>query len=345
MTRLRGDHESRVVRGSPKPVFPRVLALWLGVAVAASASSQTQAPQQLSSQAVRVVTNEVVVPVTVTDQSGRFVLTLSKDDFHVFDNDAEQTIDSWDMGGEPLAAVLVLETSSRLGAMAPEIHSLGIIFTETVMALDGEAAVITYDSTVDVRQTFTQDHDAIEQAVEATQFEAPERKLYDAMELGVEMLEAEPAKWRRILLIVGESRDDGSGAKLGAIVRGAAHQNIAIYAVGPGSAKIDFLRDAPTEWAAPAIWLLDEGKNKVKGHELSVATAATGGVHYTAVRAATMSKALDEIGGELHTQYIVSYRPTSNAPGFHSIRVTVSPSHLVVRARPGYYVAPPEKEE
>jgi VWFA-related protein len=305
--------------------------------------SQTQsAPPAppIDNNPIRVFTNEVVVPVTVTDATGEFVLDLTQQDFHVFDNGVEQKIDRWDLGGDPLAVVLVLETSSRLEEKMALIHSLGSIFTETVMALDGEAAVITYDSGVDVRQPFTQDHDAVAAAIANAPFEVPQRNLYDGMDRAVQMLKDEPPKWRRILLVVGESEDRGSKAKLGAVVRDAAHANITIYAVGPSSMLPDLIQDAGFSWAAPAIWLLQAGVNKSKNHALEVAAAATGGIHYGAIRAATLQSALDNIGGELHAQYIISYQPTpAPAPGFHAIHVTVSRPNVIVRARPGYYLA------
>lgn len=320
-------------------VFRCALALSLAAALASSEWSQTQAPP-LSKGQIRVVTNEVIAAVTVTDQSGEFVLDLSQKDFHVFDDGVEQTIDQWDLGGDPLAVVLVLETSSRANAMIPAIHSLGSIFSETVMALDGEAAVITYDSTVAVRQPFTPDHDAVEKAVASAEFADEKSKLYDAMALAIEALKSEAPSRRRIMLIVGESRDDGSTAKLGAIVRDAEHANISVYAVGPSSMARDLFQDAPDLWAAPAIFLLQQGINRNKSHALEVAAAATGGMHYGAARSATLGEALDKIGGELHAQYVIGYRPNSaRAPGFHAIKVAVSRPGVRVRARPGYYVA------
>ena len=83
------------------------------------------------------------------------MLDLTQKDFRVFDNGVEQTINHWEMGGDPLAVALVIETSSHISMMAPVIHGMGSIFTETVMALSGKATVITYDSTVEVRQPFT----------------------------------------------------------------------------------------------------------------------------------------------------------------------------------------------
>ena len=318
--------------------------------MAVAGPAPAQAPQSAASQSaqpapnnhIRVVTNEVVAAVTVTDPNGEFDFDLLPSDFHVFDDGVEQRIDHWDLGGDPLAVVLVLQTTDRAQSMIPAIHSLGSIFTETVMALHGEAAVVTYDSTVDVRQPFTMDHDAVESAVASTEFDDPGMHLYDAMAKAVAMLKDQGPTWRRVMLVVGESRDDGSKANFGEVVREAQHANITIYAIGPSSVERDLLQDAPALWAAPAIFLLQQGRNRSKKHDLEVAAAATGGAHYSAVRAETLREALDDIGGELHAQYIISYRPNAErAPGFHSINITVSRSDVSVRTRPGYYVAPP----
>src|SRR5271154_6966490 len=150
-----------------------LVALLTSCAQGQSAEPAGAAQAAQAQNKIRVHTEEVIAPVTVLDKQGAPVLDLAQKDFHVFDDGVEQTIDHWDLGGDPLAVVLVLETSSRPHAMIPVIHSLGSIFTETAMALDGEAAVITYDSTVEVRQPFTFDHDAVESAIAGAQFEVP----------------------------------------------------------------------------------------------------------------------------------------------------------------------------
>jgi len=42
-------------------------------------------PLANAQQPIRVSVNEVIVPVTVTDDKGRFVSDLQKKDFHIFD--------------------------------------------------------------------------------------------------------------------------------------------------------------------------------------------------------------------------------------------------------------------
>jgi VWFA-related protein len=190
-------------------LFRQALTLCLGVTLASEAFTQMETAPPSSQRQIHVVTSEVIVPVTVTNESSEFVLDLSQREFRVLDDGLEQTINQWDLGGDPLAIALVLETNSRPHAMISAVHSLGSIFTETAMALDGEAALITYDSTVDVRQSFTQDHDAVERAIGNAKFEAPERMLYDAMAKAVEMLKAETMR-RRIMLVVGDPATTGA---------------------------------------------------------------------------------------------------------------------------------------
>src|SRR5260370_426130 len=78
----------------------------------------------------------------------------------------------------------------------------------------------------------------------------------------------------------------------------------------------------------------------------AAAAAATGGAHLPTFKDRSIEKAIDEIGGELHSQYTISYTPTgSDATGYHEIKVSVlrnDAKTLKVHARPGYFLAAPE---
>src|SRR4029077_9097432 len=156
------------------------------------AKSSTILTAEEQEHAIKVRVNEVLVPVTVLNAKGEMIFDLTKDNFHIFDNGEEQTIEQFDIGGDKLAVALVIETSSHIQMMAPAIRGMGSVFTETVMALEGRAAVITYDNTVEVRQPFTEDHDAIKRAINKVDFKAPEMRLYDAMSTAVGLLKMQP---------------------------------------------------------------------------------------------------------------------------------------------------------
>jgi VWFA-related protein len=320
--------------------------------------------------------NLVNTPVTVRDDKGELVLDLTEKDFHVFDNGVEQQITHFDLGGDPLAVALVVETSSRIEALLPAVRRTGIVFTQTVMAQTADAAVIGYDDTVTLLQRFTSSQDTVQKTIDNLREGTSGARLYDALSRAITLLREQPASQRRIIVIMGEAVDTGSEEKLGSVLREAQLANIAIYSVGLSTTAAE-LRAKPSQAAPPQIgppgtfplppipgvpqtpttqqqqmgnidllsaiiWLVKTGANAVGPNTLAMASKATGGLHVNTFKDRSVENALDEIGGELHAQYSLSYRPPGDEPsGYHEIKVNVSRPKVQVRTRPGYYIAPP----
>jgi VWFA-related protein len=342
-----------------------------------------QAPKDMPKVKVQVAL--VNTPVTVRDSRGEMVHNLEARDFQITDNGVAQQISHFDMGGDPISLVILIETSSRIEALFPQVRKTGILFTQTVMGPNGEAAVVGFNDSVDKLQDFTTNGDLIENTIAHLGEGTSGSKLYDAMAVGVEMLsgrpEASPDKpgRRRVMMILSEATDAGSDAKLGEVLRNAQLANVTIYSVGLSTTRAELQAkpkdtrpqltppgtfplppqpgtpQTPTSEAnrygnidilAAAVWAVQHVHNQIKDHALEVATAATGGAHLPTFKDRSIEKAIDEIGGELHSQYAISYTPTvADVPGYHEIRVNVvrnDAKNLRVRARPGYYLAIPE---
>src|SRR6267143_1938726 len=78
--------------------------------------------QNAPENVIRVKVALVNAPVAVHDAKGELILDLEKKDFHVLDNGIVQNIESFDLGGEPLSAVLVFETSSHIAPLLPAVR-------------------------------------------------------------------------------------------------------------------------------------------------------------------------------------------------------------------------------
>ena len=320
--------------------------------------------------------NEVSAPVTVRDHSGEIVLDLSEQDFHVYDNGTEQKIDHFDLGGDALSLAFVVETSSHIEALLPAVRRAGIVASQTVMGPTAEAAVIGFDDSVDVVRKFTTDPDLIEGSIKALRMGTSSVRVYDAMSRGVSLLEERPVSRRRILVVVAEALDKGSESKLGEVLRKAELANVTIYSLGLSTTAAE-LRAKPSQTRPPQIgppgtfpvptpsgqpqtpqleqevqgnmdllalaqWLVMTGKNALGPNSLEAASKATGGLHINTMKDRTIEKALDEIGGEIHAQYTIDYRPTGEeGSGYHEIKVQVDRPGVTVRTRPGYYIPPP----
>ncbi|HEY7678868.1 MAG TPA: hypothetical protein VIC04_00010, partial [Terriglobia bacterium] len=128
----------------------------------ADPSLTPESAQEEQEAVFEIEIEEVTVPITVTDSSGEFVTDLNLSDFRVFDNNREQRISEFELSWEPISMVVVVETSSRVASMLPEIGRSGILFTQLILGESGEAAVIAFDSDVQVVQEFTDNPDLVE---------------------------------------------------------------------------------------------------------------------------------------------------------------------------------------
>jgi VWFA-related protein len=337
---------------------------------------------QRAPENIKVRTLLVNTPVTVRNEQGQMVNTLEKTDFHVTDNGVPQTITHFTLGGDPISLVVVVETSDRIAPILPQIRKTGILISQTVVGPTGEGAVIGYDDDVKVLQQFTSNADAMELTMSQLKEGYSGAKLFDAMSKAVELLRSRPEVSatdlgkRRVMLVIGEAHDKGSEDKLGEVLRDAQLANITIYTLGISGLKADLMKKPnpqPAPQATPdgiigmpgppgtvqtpttqanadgpnliglAVWVVSHVKDKVTSHQLEIASAATGGEHMSTWKNFSIENAIDEIGGELHSQYTLTYAPGGTiADGYHEIRVTVDRKDVTVRSRPGYYIEGPQ---
>jgi VWFA-related protein len=325
---------------------------------------------------IRVKVDLVSMPAVVHNGKGALVLDLEKKDFRIFDDGVEQRVEDFEMGGAPISMAIVVETSSRIQALLPEIRRTGILFTQTVLGEGGDATVIGYNDEVDKLLDFTSDDDAIENTIKNLQQGTTGAKLYDALAEAVAALRDRPIERRRVIVTLAEAVDSGSESKLGQVLRDAQQSNIIVYSVGlsstsaqvrgpqkqagapaatppgtfglppaPGTIETpdtDALRSGNVDLLALAVWTVQHATAPIREHPLEVADIATGGLYQSTIRDQSIEPAIDAIGGELHAQYTLTYRPTGvGTTGYHEIKVEVKPRGLKVRSRPGYYVSAP----
>jgi VWFA-related protein len=319
---------------------------------------------QKAPPAIKVRSLLVNTPVTVLNQKGEMVHDLEESDFKVTDNGVPQKISHFDLGGDPISLVVVVETSSRMAPILPQIRKSGILISQTVTGPTGEGAVIGFNDEVKTLLDFTNSADAMDKTMSGLVEGTSGVKLFDAMAKAVDMLKARPEAsetelgHRRVMLVISEAHDSGSEEKLGEVLRRAQLANITIYAVGISSTKADLKRKpdykpplhatpegtfgtppAPGTVQTPtteeqqqganlmalAVWAVMHAKDQVTAHELEIAAAATGGLHVSTWKDRTIEKVIDAMGGELHAQYTLTYTPNGDdAIGYHEISVTVS---------------------
>ena len=318
------------------------------------------------------------MPVTVFDRSGNSVAGIRADQFRLWDNREPQNI-TVDETYTPISLVIAIQANSHATQLLPAVNKIGNLIAPLVVGEQGEVAVIAYDHRVRVLQEFTSDATKVTEAVKKIYPGSMSNCMIDAVVEGTRLLRTRPKDRRRIMLLIGETRDLGSQsrAREAAIALGLA--NVMFYSVDmsrfmntltapPPVPRPNTLPPAmsaavpgivpvtPTtvenatggngqraEFLPLMIELFKDVKAVFKDNPVELFTKATGGSEFGFHGVHTLEEAIQKVGAELHSQYTINYSPTNrNEFGFHTIDVDVTghPEVKKVQHRPGYWLGP-----
>jgi VWFA-related protein len=318
-----------------------------------------------SSGSIHVRSPLVVAPVTVTDPSGNFVENLRRDQFQVWDEGVAQRITAFNLTTEPVAAVIVIQTSKDVAPMLPEIHPLGVLFSDLLLGNSGEAAVVSYADKAEAIQNFSSDPETLARTLRTIIASGSKARLNDALARAIFMLSNQTEGKRRVIIVFSEGFDRGSETSGAEIVRAASNSNVMIYGIRFSPAGTEFKDDGrssltqvllpcslavgenparPCNFAinlAPlAVLALKAGSRELRANLLGQYAGYTGGIVYTHWRKRAVQDQLQNIALAVNGQYDLAYVPTTlKKAGFHPIEVTVSNPQLRVRTRAGYFYA------
>jgi VWFA-related protein len=113
---------------------------------------------------IRVDTSLVLVPVSVTDEKGRFIPNLKKEDFKLFDDGKLQEIAHFDTVDAPFTVVIMLDMSDSTRFKLSEIQAAAQAFVDQLRPAD-KIALFTFDEYVFKALEVTADRKAIREAI------------------------------------------------------------------------------------------------------------------------------------------------------------------------------------
>ena len=108
---------------------------------------------------ITVNSNFVVLPVTVKDKSGELVPDLRRDEFRVFEDNVEQTIDVFTAEAFPLSMVILIDNDLKDKDAEKVQASLEAIIGG--MSIEDEAFVCRFDQFFHPGKGFTSDQDKL----------------------------------------------------------------------------------------------------------------------------------------------------------------------------------------
>jgi VWFA-related protein len=221
--------------------------LALLAAISAATTAPAQAPAQtplpdgggdIPAASITVRSNLVVVPALVRTKSGQLVYTLKADDFRLTDDGVEQKLHlEEDTGDQPLALVICVETGASGANHLQDYRNLGTMLDTMIGSIDHQVAVVGFDSTPVLLHGFTPNLSFIDNSLNELDPGDNHAAALDAIIFSVGLLRQQPPTYRRAILLLSETLDQGSHAKLVDALRAISDTNTVIYSVGFSSTK------------------------------------------------------------------------------------------------------------
>ena len=331
--------------------IPRSL---IAVVLAGSAAA-TLAAQNQEGFTFRSGVELINVTTTVTDEDGRFVSGLRKEDFTVYEDGARQEITQFSNERVPVSLGIVLDAS---GSMTSEKMSSARSaidrFIYDLLGKDDQLFFMEFANRPDLVQDWTTDRRAISRAV-ARVTAAGGTAMYDAVADAVPLAN-EGMHPKKALLVISDGNDTNSSISVGELRQLIRESEVLVYALGVDGTATTF-RSGPTIQVPLPIPLPFPGRRRPGGFPPIIGgggnqRAAAERVNPDALRQITddtggrteivrgfgdLDNATARIADELSKQYYLGYVSTGKKDGrWHAIKVDVKDRQLSVRARRGY---------
>lgn len=287
-------------------------------------SVKTENPDE--EEAIKVETNLVTIPVSVTDRSGFYIADLKQTDFKIFEDDVEQEVAYLGASETPFTVVLLIDISPSTAYQIEEIQAAATAFVKQLKPQD-RVIVIQFDESVKVLSELTNDHDKINKAISRTDF-GDGTSIYEAIDFSLHK-HLNKIEGRKAIVLFTDGVDTSSEkATFEETVRDAEESEAVIFPIYYNTFSSNSGGTSNVEYARGKAYLTE-------------LAAATGG---KMVRAESkqigLTAAFESIAEELRRQYSVGYYPATagNTGERRQIRVRVNRPKLVIRARDSYIV-------
>ncbi len=329
----------------------------LALLVVLSGAASTIGAQSQEGFRFRSGVELINVSATVTDDDGRFVSGLRKEDFAVYDDGERQEVTHFSTERVPVSLGIALDASGSMTDEKMRAARAAIDrFVFDLLSRDDEMFFVEFSTTASLTQPWTSDPERISRAVRDVQ-PAGGTAMYDAIARALP--EAQAGKNRKkALLVISDGNDTNSTVTVGQLRQLIRESEVLVYALGvdsTGRSRAPVARPPTIQLPIPfpfpggrgrtripppvttgGSWP-SSGGERVNADALRQITDDTGGRTEIVRDFTDLEDATARIADELSKQYYLGYASTGKKDGrWHTIRVEVKDRGYTVRARRGY---------
>jgi Ca-activated chloride channel homolog len=297
----------------------RLTAVW---SIAFAMSAQTAAPTSDGPVTFSTDTRLVVLPVSVSDRSGKLVTNLPRQAFKVYENGAEQAIKIFRREDVPISLGIIIDNSGSMRDKRQKVETASLDLVKASNPQD-EVFVVNFNDEAYLDVPFTNDIKKLEEGVARIDSRGG-TAMRDAISMSIDYLKDKGKKDKKVLLVLTDGNDTASSGTLEKLIDKARNSEVLIYAIG-------MLNEEERREAKKAKRALDS------------ITRESGGLSFYPKDVSEVDKITLQVAQDIRNQYTIAYSPTIQAldGSFRQIKVIVNGSgHPTVRTRTGYYASP-----
>lgn len=304
---------------------------------------------QASSPTIRVESSEVLVPTLVEEPSGKVIYGLGPSDFELTDNGKPQVLHvDDDLDNEPVSVVVALEKGRMAGLEFDKFDRIAPLLDLFLGDGHSEAALVTFDSKPQTLVGFTGDSDVIGHGLRGLEPGDGGAAILDTIGYSVHLLEGRPKNYRRVLLLISETRDHGSkNVNPQRLIEQIGSSNTLVLSVAFSPSKALLLNDLRTGGQTAGVGdLLTPLMMAVQAVRKNVAreiAVMSGGEYAPFTSERAFENRIEEVAKHARNRYLLSFRPTDGTPGLHVLDVRLTRDYRArVVARESYWALEPQ---
>ncbi len=271
----------------------------------------------------------VSVPTLVLDHDGRTLEGLHASNFVIEDDGVEQKVlleDDPDV--RPISLMIAVQCGRSASREYDRISTLGSMLDPVLAGPDTEAAVLLFDSKLNLVQDFSNKPEEVEGALKGLPSGDGGAATLDAIAYSARLLARRPGERQKVLLLISETRDHGSKfTKLDDLVPLIGGNNISVYTLPFSpykSQQLNVLRGSNRDEWTPEMDILaklEDIHQAMRKNAPWALASITGGEYKAFATHSAFESGMLDFTNHLFSRYRLSFTPKDPQPGLHQIRV------------------------
>jgi Ca-activated chloride channel homolog len=285
---------------------------------------------------VKIETTLISIPVSVMDRDGKYIPNLRKEDFRIWEDEAEQQVAYFASTEKPFTVVLMIDTSGSTRFKLLAIQDAAIAFVEQLRA-DDRVLVVSFSDKIKILSRPTNDRKVLRSAIRRTERGGGTR-LFDAVDQVINK-ELKGVEGRKAIVLFTDGVDTTSKhARYYDTVRDVEESGALVYPVKYDTYSDLGISDPRSNPPGSGTTQAEYERGDRYLHDLARVSGARvydAGQH-------NLDYAFRMVAEELRRQYSVGYYLKTNPQPGDSLRIKVRVNQpgLVVRTRESYIFHP-----